>query len=110
MCETRFLGTKWPHWYTLIFEGDRNVDMRFACPKDVKKMLLQQATTVNWKKWAAKHGYEESKEGIWREPALALFRKKTKEEWTEHRNVATKLILVEGRLGAEEALPHWLVR
>ena len=76
MCETRDLGVKWPHWHTLIFEGDRNIDMRFVCPEDVKKMLLQQARTVCWKKWAAKHEYEDLKEGIWLEPALALVRKK----------------------------------
>ena len=39
MCETRDLGIKWP---TLIFEGQVRVDMRYVCPKDVKKMLLQQ--------------------------------------------------------------------
>ena len=60
-------------------------------------MQLQQARTVYWKKWAAKHDYEELKEGIWVEPALALLRKKTKEEWTEkHRKVARKLVLEGG--------------
>ena len=29
--------------HTLIFEGDRRVDMRYVSPKDVKKMLVQQA-------------------------------------------------------------------
>ena len=68
--------------------------MRYVCPKDVKKMLLQQARTVYWKKWAAKHEYEELKEGIWLELALAMLRKKTKEDWTEkHRHVARKLVL-----------------
>ena len=80
MCETRDLGVKWPHWHTLIFEGDRRIDMRYVCPKDVKKMLLQQARAVYWEKWAAKHEYEELKEGSWLEPALALLRKKTKED------------------------------
>ena len=93
--------------------------VRYVCPEDVKKMLLKQARpaywrglcaqetskrmlvqralSVYWKKWAAKHEYEESKEGLWLEPALALLRKKAKEEWTEkHRNVAGKLVL-EGR-------------
>ena len=71
--------------------------MRYVCPKDVKKMLLKQARSAHWKKWAAKHDYEEWKEGRWLEPALALLRKKTEEEWTEtHRNVARKLILEEG--------------
>ena len=59
-------------------------------------MHLQHARTVYWKKWAAKHEHEELK-GIWVEPALALLRKKTKEEWTEkHRNVARKLALEAG--------------
>ena len=40
MCETHDLGVKWPLWHTLIFEGDRSIDMRCVCPKDVKKMLL----------------------------------------------------------------------
>ena len=57
--------------------------MRYVCPKDVKKMLVQQARSVYWKMWAAKHEYEKLKEGIWLERALALLRKKTNEEWTE---------------------------
>ena len=78
--------------------------MRYVCPKDMKKMLVHQARSVYWKKWVAKHGYEELKEGTWLELALALLRKKTNEEWPEkHRNVARKLVL-EGRLGAEETL------
>ena len=82
MCETRDLGIKW---------------LRNACPKDVKNMLLQQARKVYWKKWAAKHEYEELEEGIWLEPALALLRKKTKDDWTEkHRNVARKVFLEGG--------------
>ena len=55
LCETRDLGIKWSHWHTLIFEGEIRVDMSCVCPKDVKKMLLQQARPVYWKKWAAKH-------------------------------------------------------
>ena len=41
MCETRDLGIKWPHWNTLTFEADRNIDIRYVCPTDVKKMRLQ---------------------------------------------------------------------
>ena len=68
--------------------------MRYVCPKDVKKMLLQRAETVHWKKCAAKHEDEELKGSVWLELALALLRKKTKGEWTEkHRNVARKLLL-----------------
>ena len=97
MCETRDPGIKWPHWHTVIFEGDRKMDMRYVCPKDVKKMLLQQAGIVYWKKWAAKRECEELKESVWLEPALALLHKTTKEGWTEkHRNVARKLVLVGG--------------
>ena len=46
--------------------------MRYVCPKDVKKMLLQQARTAHWKKLGAKHEYEELKEGIWLEPAFGF--------------------------------------
>ena len=83
MCETRDLGIKWLFWHTLIFEGDRSIVMRYVCPKDLEKMLLQQAGKVCWKTWAAKHEYEELKEGTWLEPALALMRKKTKEDWAD---------------------------
>ena len=58
MCETRDLGVKWPHWHTLIFEGQGRIDMRYVCPTCVKKMLLRKAGTVYWKKWAAKHVFE----------------------------------------------------
>ena len=68
--------------------------MRFVCPRDVKKMLVQRARSVYWKKWAAKHEHEELKEGAWLEPAVALFRKKAKGVWIEkHRNVARKILL-----------------
>ena len=46
MCETRGLGMKWPHWDTLIFEGEVEIDMRYVCPRGVKKMLLQQASML----------------------------------------------------------------
>ena len=49
MCETRDLGTQWPHWHTLVFEGEVRVDMRYVGPEDVKKMLLQRARTAHWK-------------------------------------------------------------
>ena len=58
-------AVKEPQWHTLIFEGQVQVDMRYVCPKDVKKMLLRQARKTFRKKWAAKHEYEELKEGIW---------------------------------------------
>ena len=68
--------------------------MRHVCPMDVKKMLIQRARSVYWKKWAAKHEYEELKEGAWLEQALALLRKNVRENWTEkHRHVAKKIFL-----------------
>ena len=70
-CETRDLGIKWPQWRTLIFDGQVRVDMRYVCPKDVKKMLEGQARSTCWRKWAAKHENEELKESVWLEPALA---------------------------------------
>ena len=97
MCETRDLGIKWPYWHTLTFEGDRKFDMRFVCPRDVKKMVVQRARSVYWKKWAAKHEHEELKEGAWLEPALALLRNKVKENWNDnHCNVARKIFLEGG--------------
>ena len=65
MCDTRDLGMKWPHRHALIFEGEVRVDMKYVCPNDVKKMLVQRARSVYWKKWPAKHEYEELKEEIW---------------------------------------------
>ena len=65
MCETRDLGVKRPCWHTLVFSSEITTDMRFVCPKDVRKMLVQRARSVNWKKWAAKQEYEELKEGAW---------------------------------------------
>ena len=97
MCEASNLGIKWPQRPTLIFEGQVQVDMRCVCPKDVKQMLMKQARSSFWRKWAAKDEYEELKEGIWLEPALALLRRKTTDEWTDkHRHVARKLVLEGG--------------
>ena len=75
------------------------------CPKDVQKMLVQRARSVCWKKWAAKHEYEELKEGAWLEPGPALLRKKVREKWTEeHRNVARKIFLEVGRKKSHSTL------
>ena len=63
MCETRDLGTKWPYWHTLVSSDEKKIDTRYVCPKDVKTMLVQRARSVHWKKWAAKHEYEEFKRG-----------------------------------------------
>ena len=37
MCETRYLGIKWPQWHTTTFAGQIQVDMRHACSKRQKK-------------------------------------------------------------------------
>ena len=59
MCETRDLGIKWSHWHSLIFECNVRIDVRYVCPKDVKNVLVQQARSVYWKKWAAKRAAPE---------------------------------------------------
>ena len=56
------------------------MDMRYVCPKDVRNMLSRQARVSQLEEGVAKHEYEELKEEL----ALALLRKKTKEEWTEN--------------------------
>ena len=67
--------------------------MSARCYKDARA----EGRSVFWKKWAAKHEYEELKEGAWLEPGLTLLRKKVKENWTEkHRNVAWKIFLEGG--------------
>ena len=63
-----------------------------------------------WKKWAAKHEYEELKEGAWLEPGFALLRKKVRENWTEkHRNVASKVFLEGGWTQKKKAVRCWMV-
>ena len=38
MCETRDLGIRWPQWHALMFSDEiKKNDMRFVCPKHVKK-------------------------------------------------------------------------
>ena len=37
MCEARDLGIRWPQWHTLMSSDEMKMDMRFVCPKDVKK-------------------------------------------------------------------------
>ena len=62
-----------------------------------------------WKKWAAKHEYEELKEGARLKPGLALVRKKERGDWTEkHRNVARKIFFGR-RLDTKKIIRHWLV-
>ena len=108
MCETRDLVIKWSHWHTLVFNDETRIDMRCVCPKDVKKILVQRARPVSWKKWAAKHEQEEPKEGARIKAALALLRKTAKGVWTEkHRNVVRKIFWV--RLDAKETVRCWPV-
>ena len=58
MCETCVLGVKWPQWHPLLFEGQVAVGMTVVCPQDLEKMLLEQASMVYWKRWAAEHECE----------------------------------------------------
>ena len=68
MCETRYLGIKWPQRHTLTFERQVRVYVRYVCPEDVKKILLGQARSAIWREWAAKHENEKLKMCIWLEP------------------------------------------
>ena len=96
MCEIRDPGIRWPQFHTLVFEEQVVVDMSVVCPQDVKKMLLKQASPVNWKNWAAKHEHEELKEGVWLGWVPAFLRRKTNKARTaRHRSVVRKLV-VEG--------------
>ena len=38
MCETRESGIRWPCWHALVFGNEITIDMRYVCPKDVRKM------------------------------------------------------------------------
>ena len=55
MKKTRNLGIKWPHWHALMFSDEMKIDM--LSERCLKKMLVQRARSVYWKKWAAKHGF-----------------------------------------------------
>ena len=82
----------------MVFSDETKNDMRYVCPRDAEKMLVQRARSVNWKKWAAEHQQEKLKEGAWIDPAPVLLRKKAKGVWTEkHRIVARKIFLEGGR-------------
>ena len=113
ICETRDFGEgrgeggggsgiKWPQWRTLIFEGQVRVDMRFACPKDVKKLLLKQARSTYRKKSASKHVYEELKEGIWLEPGRPTAAEEIKGRVDRKTSICCKEAGSGRRLGAEE--------
>ena len=65
-------------------------------PQDVKKMLLNQARMVFWKKLAAKHECEELKEGAWLDPIQSMLRRKTHESCTDKHRHVTRNSVVEG--------------
>ena len=110
MCEPRASFIKWPQWHTLIFEGEARVDMIYCLPKRREENARATGWSVYCKKWAAKHEYEELKEGIWLELALDLLRKKkTKEEWTEEQQGVAKKIVSGRRRSAQKTFRHWLV-
>ena len=46
------------------------MEVRVVWPQDVKRMSLQQARMVYWKKWAAKHECEELMEGVRADQAM----------------------------------------
>ena len=105
--ETRDVGIKWPHWHTLIFEGDGRIDTRHVCPKDVKKMLLQQVRTVFWK-LAAKHEYEEF-EGCRRNSSTLVGRTKVNVKLVTRRkaqkSTCSTIVRVGMKLGAKSQRP-----
>ena len=105
MCETRDFSIQWPHWHTLLFDGQVAVDMRVVCTQDVKKMLLRHARMAYWKIWAATHACEELKEGVWLEPVQATLRRKTHEQWTDRHRSVTRKLVVKGCW-----VLYWLVR
>ena len=79
------------HWFSAM---RHKLTWGLCAQETFKKMLVQRARSVHWKKWAAGHEYEELKDGA---PALGLLRKKVKEDWTEqHRNVTRKVFLEGG--------------
>ena len=59
-------------------------------------MLLKQARMVDWKKWAAKHEYEELKEGVSLDPIQAMLRRKINDVWTDKHRKVTRKLVVEG--------------
>ena len=46
MCEAHDWWIKWQHGHTLVFSNEMTIDMRYVCPKDVGKMLVQRARSV----------------------------------------------------------------
>ena len=68
MCETHDLGTKWPQWHTLLFDGQRRVDMRFVCPRDEKKNASTTGQNDRLEEVASRHGCEGLKGGVWLDP------------------------------------------
>ena len=83
--------------------------MGVVCPQDVKKMLLKQASMVCWKRWAAKHEWEELKEGVWLEPIQAMLRRKTNESWKDKHRICDEEVGRGSRMGAEENVRDWVV-
>ena len=65
-------------------------------------MLLQQAGKVRWKKWAAKHEYEELKEGVGLGPVQAMLRRKNQCVVDREAPNCDEEASDRGRMGAEE--------
>ena len=61
MCETRDLGIKWLFWYTLVFEGDRSIDM--ICVWEATKTLGRMKVNVKRRKAQKRTGSTTSQDG-----------------------------------------------
>ena len=103
------LGIQCQQWHTLMFEGQVALDMRVVCPQDVKKMLVQRARMVCWKRWAAKHECEGLKDGVWLEPIQPVLRRKTNEVWKDKAPTCDEETGCGRRMGADKIVRHWLV-
>ena len=70
MCETRYLGTKWPHWHTLTSSDEKRIDMIFVCPRD-ENMLVHMARSVYWRQQSTSMKWFEPKSIVmWPERSL----------------------------------------
>ena len=92
-----------------MFSDEIKIDMNFVCPRGVKKMLVQRARSVYWKKWAAKHPYEELKEGVWLGTSSSSLAKES-EGGKDRKASQCGQEDLGRRLDTRETDRHWLVR
>ena len=100
------------HYARKSFTNEQPANSRaladFLCPPFAlarRKRSLKQAWMAYWKRRAAKHECEELK----LEPVQAVLRRKTNEAWTDRHRHVTRKVVVEGGLGVEKIMQHWLV-